>query len=202
MPDSRKPLLYGADGKPLPITESRKEPRQRNDSRPNGTGWPIKWILGSATLIGGIVAALTFIPRVSISPSDPADPSNPFSATFTVINSTPLPITIYHVDARIVIDGVVTEPLAFHPPKTFIVGPGGWSFPAWQNHTLRADEHFTISPEMLFGLAGGAKLSGADIAVAVRYQPWYMPWKREAVFRFVTQHHQNGTVTWYSVPLD
>lgn len=186
--------------RPAHNTDSKKRAKLKTTQGPKLGA--VGWIALFATLLGGLVALITFVPRVSMSPNDPTDPNNPFSATFTVTNTTAVPIPIYHVGARLFVGQVLAEPLKFAPPTKFGLGSGGFTRPEWQDHTLRADERFTISPEGIFGLQAGAKLSGADIAVIVKYQPWFLPIERESVFRFVTQHHGNGSITWYSIPVD
>src|ERR1700727_2238226 len=53
----------------------------------------LPFLLGSATLMGGIAAVATFLPRPSISLVDPVDPSNPFSSRFTITNGGFIPLT-------------------------------------------------------------------------------------------------------------
>jgi len=194
---------------------SNKAPKLHKSSKPKqkavkttGTkGRSLAVVLGLCTLLGGLVAILTFVPRVSMSPGDPPDPTNPFSATFTVSSSTPIAIPLYHVSARLIVGQIEAEPLPFNPPKKFSYGHGGFTRPIWQDHTLRADERFTITPEGMFGMAGrgtpdASKLAGADLAVAVTFKPWLIPWERESVFRVQTVQHGNGSITWQSVPLE
>ena len=113
-------------------------------------------------IVGGLAALFTFLPRVSMNPSDQADPTNPFAESFTITNTGYIPL--HHVDARIVVGQVAAEPLPFNPPKTFTLGSGGIVRPEWLDHTVATDERFAVSTEGIFGMGGNAKLSGADVA--------------------------------------
>jgi hypothetical protein len=48
---------------------------------------PLGFVLALATLLGGIVAVVTLLPRVTATVSDPVDPTNPFSAIVTIENA-------------------------------------------------------------------------------------------------------------------
>jgi hypothetical protein len=167
----------------------------------------LEWTLAICTLLGGLAATVTFLPRITITPSDPVDPDNLFSVSFTVTNASFIPITLNDADVRVVLGQILAEPLPFNPPKKFDVGPGGITRPEWSGHSLRMDERFTVTLQGMFGMAKEppyvpAKLSGADLAIAVTYKPWLFPWQRETVFRFTTHRQSNGGLYWYSNPLE
>ena len=42
----------------------------------------------------------------------------------------------------------------------------------------------------------------ADIAIVVIYKPWFMPFHREKVFRFVSHVQTDAHLHWYSQTLD
>jgi hypothetical protein len=63
--------------------------------------------------------------------------------------------------------------------------------PEWQHHNLGMDDSFTVSPESMFRNAGPA-----DIAIVISYKPWFLPWRREKVFRFVTARRSDGSTYW------
>jgi len=167
----------------------------------------LEWTLGICTLLGGLAAAITFLPRVTITPADPVDPNNPFSVSFIVTNASFIPVTLNHVSVRVVLGQIIAEPLPFNPPKKFEVGSGGFTRPEWSEHSLRMDERFTVTLQGMFGMAKEppyipAKLSGADLAMAITYEPWFLPWHRETAFRFTTHRQSNNAVYWYSTPLE
>lgn len=160
-------------------------------------------LLGTATLLGGIVAALTFLPRITVTPSEPSVPQNPFTASFTVANSGMIPLqdvqlTYFPFEA-------VMAPSGFNendrPPINLKVIQG-FTYPQWGHHNLPIDERFTITPEHIIGPANSqVSVAGADVAIVIHYQPWVVPWRRERQFRFVTHRQANGGFTWYSFPM-
>lgn len=153
----------------------------------------------AVALLGALAAAATFLPRVSISPRDPVDPTNPFSASFTVTNTGLVPLN--DVGVRIALGEIIAEPLPFNPPKRFELGSGGFDRIGWLHHTLEIDEPYTV-PVSMFGLGKGERLSGADLAIVIRYKPWFLPWHRDKAFRFQTYRQSNGGLYWYSVPME
>ena len=159
----------------------------------------ISILLGLATLLGGIVALLTLLPRVSVTPSDPVDPINPFSASFTITNNGFVPLS--SVDALLGIGQVATAPALLDPNfvpnfESRIVRP------EWKNHNLKVDESFTITPADIFGLAPGDRLGGADIAIVVSFKIWIIPIKREKIYRFIARKQTNEQFYWYSIPVE
>lgn len=157
--------------------------------------------IGFAVAALGVLAALaTFLPRISISTNDPADPTDPFSERFTVTNSGIG--TLYDVSASVCPIDITAVPLPPPPLKPLILP----CFPIirrpeWIHHTLERDEQFTVDAKV-FGMAKGAKLSGADIAIIVDYRPHFDPFHRRATFRFVTNRLANGNVFWAATPMD
>jgi hypothetical protein len=154
------------------------------------------WVLGPATILGGIAAILVFLPRVTVSASDPPDPANPMSAAFTITNTNFIPLR--SVDAALGIGQIMTLPA--EPDPNFLPSfESRIDMPGWKGHDLDMDERFTMTPSDLFKLSPGA-LGGADIAIVVSYKPWILPWRREKVFRFIAKRQTNGQFYWYSLP--
>jgi hypothetical protein len=155
------------------------------------------WLLGVATIIG---AAVVFLPRPTVTQGDPVDSQNPFSAPFTVANTGI--ITLAHVDIGFVVGQITTEPARLDPNwKTDWTNPEHRTLirkPEWSNRRLGMDDRFTITPGDLFTL----KLGDAEMAIVVDYDPWWIPWRREKVFRFNAHKQSNGLSYWYAVPLE
>lgn len=157
-------------------------------------------VAGTLTLLG-VTAALVFWPKVSMSFNGPIDPEDPFSETFTITNNSTIG-TLYDVSASVCLGQVVAKPLPFAPLKVF-PSPCGTSINTqeWMHHKLRTGESFTVDARM-FGMAPNAKLSGADIAILVTYQPFFLKSHRQAVFRFITAPLANGNLYWAAWPLE
>lgn len=182
------------------LKEVRKARRPQEKAGQTKTRTRVVALLsGAATLLGVIMAALALLPRVSVVPSDPVDPSNPFSASFTITNNNFIPLG--EVSAWLGTGQVVTQPKKPSP---------GWipnwqtriSKSEWKNHKLTMDERFTVTPADVVGLGPSASLEYADIAIIVVYRPWILPLHREKVFRFDTRRQTNGLLYWYSKPVD
>jgi len=131
-----------------------------------------------------LLAVITFIPRITVTPSDPADPSNPFSASFTITNTSFVPYPLEQCGVMLYPGDISTEPMPFNPPKVYdmdTVIARGFTKKEWMGHTLRMDEKFTITIEDILHLHHQppylpTKLSGADIAIVVGFRPWFFPW--------------------------
>jgi hypothetical protein len=64
---------------------------------------------------------------------------------------------------------------------------------------LAMDEKYEITPEDLLRTYA---VTDADIAIVVKYQPWFIPIKRQRQFRFFTKHFQDGETLWFERPVD
>src|SRR4051812_36945097 len=53
----------------------------------------------------------------------------------------------------------------------------------WHHSRLYMDDRFSISLTDLFN----SEMAWADIAIVISYQPWFLSFGREKVFRFVTR---------------
>jgi hypothetical protein len=152
---------------------------------------------GAATLLGVFVAALSVLPRISISASNPVDPVDPFSASFPIANNGLIPIR--DVRARIRLGRVLTG--GYSPIPGFVSnyeGRGGFRRPEWEIHYLRKNEKLTITTAGLFTLGPGPSLGDDDIAIAVSFRPLLLPFQREKVFRFIVRQRTDGNFYWYS----
>jgi hypothetical protein len=83
------------------------------------------------------------------------------------------------------------------------VSPSRLEFPEWANHTLTMDKRFTITLDQLFHapdevLNSPKRPGNADIDIVISYQPWFLPWTCEKVYRFKTYKQTNGDFYWIS----
>ena len=159
---------------------------------------PLALLLGLATLLGGLAAALAFIPRPYVSVSDPVDSANPFSSKFTIKNGN-IPLS----------DVCVAVGFGKINLGNVIIGTVGGKFPQkyaviqmekWQHHYLNMDEGFDVTPADIFG-PGPSTLQKADIAIIVKYKPWFIPIRRSKAFRYEAHKQTNGNFYWYELPL-
>jgi hypothetical protein len=159
-------------------------------------------LLGFATLLGIPAFVLMVLPRVYVpTPSGPVDPNNVLSVSSEISNTGYVPLN--DVSASMVAGEI-------HGPEggASMVGklkPNGAPafnihFPIQKNqhHYLGLDGKFTINPE---NQLSGA-IESADIAIVVSYEPWFIPIKREKMFRFVAKKDARGRIYWRSWPID
>lgn len=93
------------------------------------------------------------------------------------------------------------EPSTFTPDERFHMGDKEtWLHKdKWLDRALAMDERFTITPADMFTCCGSARVAGAEFGIAVKYNPWILPWTRTKVFPFVTHKQSNGQLYWYPI---
>lgn len=190
-------LLYGPDGKPITDSISAADTPKPHKASEHQKGnrarrLLVACVLGAATIIGtfGVV-----IPRPVVTPSEPVDPQNSLSASFTVANTGYIPL--WHVTGRIALGKLKTTnniTLLGTDFKSLI------NIPAWTDHNLYTDDGFTIVPdEIARRILPNKNFGEAEIEIVVSYQPWFIRWTRTRRFRFETYRQTNGNYYWYLV---
>jgi len=185
--------------------KSQKEiPRQKESHRLRKT---VEWILGISTIGGLILGALAFFPRPALEIDQPSDPSNALSAPLTVENASLLPLE----DVRIAIGlcsvtamtargftGTIRDATA----KSCSRETWGvvFIYSKWRGHTLLADEGETIFMADLFDSTGIKRITNADIAILISYNPWFLPISRTKIYHLFTRKLENGGYFWASAP--
>lgn len=149
--------------------------------------------LAAAALVGGVTAAVAFLPGVTVDAQGPVDPSNPYPISFMIGDANFIPLN--NVNVYLVICYVVAAPA---PPVHVCQPPFETRlFKAdWREHSLGAHASFTIALDDFLRLAAPAKFGGADISIIVEYQPWLFPVREGKVIRFVTQPGIDGKLYW------
>jgi hypothetical protein len=163
----------------------------------------LKWIGGAITLLGGIVSALTLLPRITVEHSAPIDKNDIFSSSFTITNNNFVPLE--HVTAGVSIRSADFGTFKIERGQRPANGaPFGLPLmkPEWIDHTLTMDEKFEITIGDMLAPSFGEKLIAADVEITVQYQPWILPFHRYRVRRFKAHKESDGTFTWFSSPLD
>ncbi len=157
-------------------------------------------VLGTATLIGGIAALLVFLPRMTVTTSDPADPDDPFTASATIVNTGFMPLKSVEVSVgmgQMVTTGGAPADPNFHPIYWPHLHRNGWSVA-----NLRMDDRYTIALNDVLGTEQRGGLDYADIAVVVDYEIPLIGLKREKVFPLFAHRQTNGKFYWYSKTVD
>ena len=153
------------------------------------TGWLCALIVFFLTIV---TAYYTFAFKLSITPSKPLDPTNPFSTPFVLRNDSLLWINLVnpnmYIENEIRTDKYITfKGLGIHLLKPLI--------PKLES---RESTSFIISFDTVFKNAG--KINYADIEIIISYYPAFSPslkiFQREFRTRFVAYYSKNGTVQW------
>lgn len=161
--------------------------------------WKFVWeIFTGFVLVLGLPGTIDFyVPAVNVTQSDPVDPSNAFSAAFTVstISKLPLHVTVGFALGELMM-GRLYPKANTSPDFASVIVPAEWS-----EHTLSPNERYAITPADLWSPAPGSHLEYADIAFVVFYRSWFDPRSHKALFRFQTKRQSNGRIYWYPVPV-
>jgi hypothetical protein len=155
--------------------------------------------LAAAALVGGAAAALIFLPGVAVDPDGPVDPSHPYPISFTIADANFVPLNNVNVYLEICYVAPAPAPPVqpCQPPyKTRLFKA------AWRDRALAADQPFAVTLDDFMRFAPPEKLGGADIAIIVEYQPWFVPLRQEKEFRFRTVSLSDGKLLWISRPPD
>jgi hypothetical protein len=174
---------------------NRQKKQQGKESQTKRSSTILPLLLAVCTLVGCAASLVAFFPRPTVSPpSIPFDKNDRFSVSFDITNGGYVPLEDCEVSlgvGQIATKGARLDPSFLPTFKSRLV------MPAWQHHTLRMDEKFTV---VLSDLIRG-NVESADIALIVSYKPWFLPIYREKAFRFVTFKQPDGQSYWRSWPI-
>lgn len=177
-----------------------KAPRKAKRAQETKTSFsPAAIMLGAATLVGGIAALLTFLPRLTVAISDPPDPGNPFSSSVVVTNTGYIPLDAVKPKFGIhEINGAarVTPNDQSHVGEPYI---SSYYPTRWGTHDLGVDDRFTFALNDSISVSKEV-FGDADIAIILTYEIPLIHWKREKVFPFITKKQTNGNFYWYAEP--
>jgi hypothetical protein len=177
-------------------------------------GWI--WRHSQAALIwGGVLVTLAgaffLLPRVTIEPSGPYDPSNPTPLIFTIANTNIVPLR--NVQAGIGLCYIaIKDDVTLKGKGAGDIGPDACNGPsivklnitAWFVKWLDVDEKFQIAIEEGIKVDARKQIDNANFTIAVVYTPWLMPsfWRNTKEFRFVTKKLSDGKIYWTPIPLN
>ena len=175
-------------------SKSRKTPKMAPKTRRQSP--LLALVLGAATLVGGVAALLTLLPRVSLAVSDPTDPDDPFSSSVTITNTGYIPL-------HSVVADIAWNKIMFLDEKgnrkTLLGDMSIQHFRSthWGFHYLGLDDRFTISLNDVFA-ANKQTLIESEIAVVVEYDLPIIHLRREKRFPFFAKRQRKGTFYWYA----
>ena len=153
-------------------------------------------ILSVVIGIPGILAALVyFVPRLTVTVSDPVDANDPLSSSVTVTNTGVIPLQ--HVIPGFCFDKITTRMLPQNKPRSLLGDCHKQTIyiREWHPHDLGLDESFTFSLNQFLG--SQPTLVSAQIAIVVQYR---LPWihlNREKRSPLFAKRQTNGNFYWY-----
>ena len=156
--------------------------------------------LAAAVLGGGTVAAVIYLPGVTVEPDGPVDPSNPYPISFTISDANFIPLN--NVNAYLVVCYAVAAPAPLAAPVCQFPYKTRKFKAAWRDQSLSADRQFTIVLDDFLRFPAPEKFGGADISIVVEYQPWLLPLRQEKEFRFATEPRIDGKLEWVPHSVD
>ncbi len=172
---------------PKATRDGSQKPRARTPSRRDMV---MGIFLAVMTIIGGIVAVMTLIPRVSISINGPTDIANALSIIVTVTNNSMFSLSDVWVSLGICeIDpksdskkhNTCNNILTYFVPKR------------WHRDILSVDEKYNVPIGEIFT---SGNLHYADISIRVDFYSWLWPWKFLREQRFHTKRRGDGRLDW------
>lgn len=142
----------------------------------------------------GAIAVLTslwfFYPRISIEPTEPLNPSNPFTVPFRVANQGNLPI--YPLVTSCAIHAVRTSSMNMTNgvmiPTERIIGRLGSGDADVATCPIQGNRGSALS--------GGGALISADISVSVSFRQLVWPFRVDVSRRFATAPEVGGELRW------
>jgi hypothetical protein len=195
----------------MPRSRRRKQKQKKQVSKRNQEPPKQPWtrtqkvyagLLAGATLIGGVAAMMTFLPRVTVNVS--GDLSNPASVQFQFVNINFIPLRkpTYGIMVCEIIYGrdhpALKSPsgpcdatsLKAQPP---IDGASQQWFSMDENYTLRLEDMFRVT---------NSPISRANLIVTISYYPWYLPWRGYRAFGFRTVSGSDEKLYWRSTAIE
>lgn len=147
-------------------------------------------IVSIGTIIGFVSSLMFFASRITVSSLNSLDPSDPFSTPFSISNDGAF--SIYNVEFRCHFKDV-----------SFPRGGGFKGFSVQDDSppiaVIEAGEKATtkcviFAPNISIGSQG-------DIYVVVSYQPKFLPYRKEKLFRFIMKQGSDKQWYWFQQPV-
>ena len=162
-------------------------------------------LIGGISVVVGATAIVFFWPRVTVEPSEPFDASPNPPIIFTITNTNVVPLAEIKPRLGLCAVGIIIGGVDEHPNPPFNIcnekSTGLLSPVDWHRKWLSVDEKTTVIWDDAFHNQTSGNIDYADIIITVAYQPWYVPWRNEKSFRFVTKKLSDGKLHWIPRPI-
>jgi hypothetical protein len=164
-----------------------------------------KWAI-AGKVITAILAVITvvgifeFDPRVTIEPSGPADPANPFSGYFKVTNNQVYALENVHITASVWC-AAIGRSASNIDDMDKCERSMNLSSKEWQGHALQTDESAEITLGKVAIVTPPSALLYAEISIRVSANPWFWPFPFDREYRFAMRRQSNGDISWLHKPM-
>ena len=161
--------------------------------------WLIVQIIMTVLSLWGIFLTtwVIYYPRVSVSPGDALDSSNPANTPFIIKNQGY--VSIYDVVPSCAMD-FITYPsgITAIAEKPFA---NDFSIIEQNAKVIAPEEPYTIL--LPFILMENNKIEESDIAIKLTFKPIkWLSWQHDTIHRFVSVQNKDGQWKWYPQPID
>jgi hypothetical protein len=160
----------------------------------------VKVLGGAGAVLGLLLTIMRFWPQIAIEPTAAADPSNPFSGYFKIINEQVYVLTDVSIEASLwcarVGRGNNTSPIDKCQRSM------SNSKQRWAKHALEPHEAYEITPGDLMFVTPPTALLYAQISIIVSYKPWKLPFGGGKEVHFESRRLPDGKIEWLHIPVD
>jgi hypothetical protein len=157
-------------------------------------------ILGLCTIVGTLVGLVVLLPRMTVDSDKLVDPLNAPPITFTLTNTGYIPLTNVR-PAMGLCDFVIGPPRDIDDRCDGSLS-SGFQLTKWFTKRLSMDEKHTIRLDDLFDLSPPTQFGGANISIKISYEPWFLWFRMEKEFRFMTRMEKDGKFSWVNRPIN
>ena len=163
---------------------SNRGTKTKKRSNPKRVRKPLS--VGTATtiigLLIGLIGLIALRTKMSVTPQEPTQRSQPFSVPFRFENTNVLPFTVEHVYCYVGAANSQTANSSMSVQSSVI------DFSEWKNVELGSDGGGTVSCPVF---SGAGSVTAGDITIVIDYKPFLLPGTGREYFRFIGAYIDN-----------
>lgn len=177
------------------MSNARKKRKRANPKRFHKalTGGTVVTIIGLLIGLIGLLGLVDLRSKMSVTPQEPIEKSQPFTVPFRIDNTGLLSFTVEHVYCYVG-DAKSQSPNVKIDIGSFVIG-----YSDWDNVTLESDGGGTLTCKIL-KVPNMQDLINADITIVIDYKPFGFPASYRKYYRFTGAYVDNWQ--WVRKPVD